>query len=381
VKRLGANPMWVLAVVLAAGSPALTAEVGVSDTTILVGQSAAFSGPAAELGREMRDGAKAYFDLVNSEGGVFGRKIEMKSLDDGYEPDRAAANTKKLVNDEKVFALLAYVGTPTSEAALPIFTEAKVPFVGPFTGAELLRSPFNRYIFNVRASYYDETEKIIKQLVSIGIKNIAVFYQNDSYGTAGLAGVEAAMKKRNIPISATGTVERNTIEVEDAVKAIAKVKPDAVVMISAYKSGSEFIRQMKKAGSNAQFFNVSFVGATALASELGADGVGVAVSQVVPFPWSPSIPIVKEYQKVVSRFAPLSRYSFSALEGYIAAKIFVEGLKRAGKDLTREKFIAALETIQDWDLGGFTVNFNPTNHNGSKFVDLTIIGKDGEFLH
>ena len=381
MKRLGANPMWVLAVVLAAGSPALTAEVGVSDTTILVGQSAAFSGPAAELGREMRDGAKAYFDLVNSEGGVFGRKIEMKSLDDGYEPNRAAANTKKLVNDEKVFALFAYVGTPTSEAALPIFTEAKVPFVGPFTGAELLRSPFNRYIFNVRASYYDETEKIIKQLVSIGIKNIAVFYQNDSYGTAGLAGVEAAMKKRNIPISATGTVERNTIKVEDAVKAIAKVKPDAVVMISAYESGSEFIRQMKKAGSNAQFFNVSFVGANALASELGVDGVGVAVSQVVPFPWSPSIPIVKEYQKVMSRFAPLSRYSFSALEGYIAAKIFVEGLKRAGKDLTREKFIAALETIRDWDLGGFTVNFDPTNHNGSKFVDLTIIGKDGKFLH
>ncbi|HSS46239.1 MAG TPA: ABC transporter substrate-binding protein [Burkholderiales bacterium] len=382
MKRLGANTKsWVLAVVLGASSPALAAEAGISDTTILVGQSAAFSGPAAELGREMRDGAKAYFDLVNSEGGVFGRKIEMKSLDDGYEPDRAAANTKKLINEEKVFALIAYVGTPTSAAALPIFTEAKVPFVGPFTGAELLRSPFNKYIFNVRASYYDETEKIVEQLVSIGIKNIAVFYQNDNYGQAGLKGVEIAMKKRNIPISATGTVERNTIKVEDAVKAITKVKPDAVVMVSAYKSCSEFIRQMKKAGSTAQFYNVSFVGSKALSADLGADGTGVAISQVVPFPWSPSIPIVKEYQKVVSRFAPQSPYSFSTLEGYIAAKVFVEGLKKTGKDLTREKFIAALEKIQDWDLGGFNVNFSPANHNASKFVDLTIIGKDGKFLH
>lgn len=382
MKRLGANTKsWVLAVVLGAGSPALAAETGISDTTILVGQSAAFSGAAAVLGREIRDGAKAYFDLVNSEGGVFGRKIEMKSLDDGYEPDRAAANTQKLINEEKVFALFAYVGTPTSAAALPIFTEARVPFVGPFTGAELLRSPFNRYIFNVRASYYDETEKIVEQLVSTGIKNIAVFYQNDSYGKAGLTGVEIAMKKRNILISATGTVERNTIKVEDAVKAIAKVKPDAVVMACGYKSCSEFIRQIKKAGSNAQFFNVSFVGSKALSSDLGADGAGVAISQVVPFPWSPSIPIVKEYQKVMSRFAPQSPYSFSTLEGYIAAKVFVEGLKKTGIDPTREKFIAALEKIQNWDLGGFSVNFSPTNHNASKFVDLTIIGKDGKFLH
>lgn len=382
MKRLGANTKsWVLAVALGACSPALAVEVGISDTTILIGQSAAFSGPAAELGREMRDGAKAYLDLVNSEGGVYGRKLELKSLDDGYEPDRAAANTKKLIREEKVFALLAYVGTPTSAAALPIFTEAKVPFVGPFTGAELLRSPFNRYIFNVRASYYDETEKIIEQLVSIGIKNIAVFYQNDNYGQAGLKGVEIAMTKRNLKISAKGTVERNTIKVEEAVNAIAKVKPDAVVMVSAYKSCGEFIRQMKKTGSNAQFFNVSFVGSKALSSDLGADGAGVAISQVVPFPWSPSIPIVKEYQKIMSRFALQSPYSFSTLEGYIAAKVFVEGLKKAGKDPTREKFIAGMEKIQDWDLGGFSVNFSPANHNASKFVDLTIIGKEGKFLH
>ncbi|MGH8751453.1 MAG: ABC transporter substrate-binding protein [Burkholderiales bacterium] len=382
MKRLRMNAgLWMLALLLGIAAPVQAAEVGVSDSIILVGQSAAFSGPAAELGREMRDGAKAYFDLINSEGGVFGRKIELKSLDDGYEPGRAAENTKKLINEEKVFALFAYVGTPTSAAALPIFTEAKVPFVGPFTGAELLRSPINRYIFNVRASYYDETEKIVEQLVSIGIKNIAVFYQNDAYGQAGLKGVDIAMKKRNIPISATGTVERNTIKVEDAVKAITKVKPDAVVMISAYKSCAEFIRQMKKTGSGAQFFNVSFVGSKALASDLGADGTGVAISQVVPFPWSPSIPVVKEYQKTMQRFSAQSPLSFSTLEGYLSARVFVEGLKRTGKNLTRENFVNTLEKIQDLDFGGFTVNFSPASHSGSKFVDLTIITKDGRFLH
>ncbi|MDQ3195674.1 MAG: ABC transporter substrate-binding protein [Burkholderiales bacterium] len=357
------------------------ADVGVTDQTIIIGQSAAFSGPAAELGNEMKKGAQAYFDLVNSDGGVLGRKIELVSLDDGYEPARAAENTKKLINDQQVFALFGYVGTPTSNAALPIFTEAKVPFFGAYTGAASLREPLNRYVFNVRASYYDETEKIVEQLVSTGIKNIAVFYQDDAYGKAGLAGVEKAMKKRDLPISALGTVERNTINVGKAVQAISSVKPDAVIMISAYKSCGEYIRQAKKTGSTAQFFNVSFVGSNALAADLGPAGSGVAISQVVPFPWSPSIAVVKEYQKTMTQFAPKSTYSFGSLEGFIAARVFVEGLRRTGRDLTREKFIAALEKTNDLDLGGFHVSFSPGKHDATKYVDLTIIGKNGSFLH
>lgn len=357
------------------------AEVGVTEQTIVIGQSAAFSGPAAELGGEMKKGAKAYFDLVNSEGGVAGRKIELVSLDDGYEPNRAADNTKKLINDHKVFALFGYVGTPTSNAALPIFTEEKVPFFGAYTGANSLREPLNRYIFNVRASYYDETEAIVEQLVSTGVKNIAVFYQNDAYGKAGLTGVERAMKKRNLPISALGTVERNTVDVAKAVQDIKAVSPDAIIMVSAYKSCGEFIRQARKAGSNAQFFNVSFVGSNALASDLGAAGSGVAISQVVPFPWSPSVAVVKEYHKTMAQFAPKNPYSFGSLEGYIAAKVFVEGLKRTGKELTREKFIATLEKTNDLDVGGFHVSFAPNKHDASKYVDLTIIGKSGKFLH
>lgn len=358
----------------------LAAETGVSDTTILIGQSAALSGPAQELGLEMRQGAKLHFDAVNAQGGVHGRKIELRTLDDGYEPDRAAANTKKLIGEDKVFALFGYVGTPTSQAALPIFTEAKVPFIGAFTGAQLLREPFNHYIFNVRASYFDETEKIVEQLVSLGSKSISVFYQNDAYGKAGLAGVERALARRNMKIAATATVERNTVDVATAVKTINAAKPDAVVMISAYKSVAAFVKGMKKAGSTTQFHNVSFVGSRPLAKELGQEGLGVAVSQVVPFPWSASAPIVKEYQRLMDA-SGAKEYSFTSLEGFIAAKILVEGLKRAGKDLTREKLLAALETMSNVDLGGFQVGFSPRNHNASTYVDLTMIGKTGRFVH
>src|ERR1017187_1791545 len=365
---------------LALIAPGLSsAQSGVTANTVLLGQSVALTGPAAALGIEMRTGAKVYFDYVNSRGGIHGRKIELRTLDDGYEPSRTAPNTKKLIEEDGVFVLFGYVGTPTAAAALPIFTQARVPFFGAFTGAELLRDPFNAYIFNVRASYYDETERIVEQLVSTGAKNIAAFYQNDAYGQAGLKGVERAMTKRNLKISVTGTVERNTIDVAAATKAIHAAQPDAVVMISAYKSCGEFIRQMKKAGSAAQFYNVSFVGSKSLADDLGKDGVGVAISQVMPFPWAASVPVVKEYQQLMLK-AGQKDFTFSTIEGYVAAKVFVEGLRRAGKDLNREKFIAALETMGDVDVGGYFVSFSPKNHNGSKFVDLTIIGRDGKFL-
>jgi len=364
---------------LAVMASGLHAEPGVTPTSILIGQSAAFSGAASELGTEMRAGAEAYFRFVNNAGGVNGRKIELRSLDDGYESDRAAANTKKFI-DDGVFLLFGYVGTPTSNASKPIFTAARVPFVGPFTGAESLRTPLNRYIFNVRASYFDETEKIVGQMTGQALDKIAVFYQNDDYGKAGLLGVEKAMERRKIKIVATGTVERNTVDVAAAVQSIGKVEPQAVIMISAYKSCAAFIKAMRAAGYNPQFMNVSFVGSKALAKESGPDGRGVAVSQVVPFPWNIGVPVVKEYQQLLEASTGKQDYSFTSLEGFIAAKVLVEGLRRAGTDLTREKFITAMETIRDLDLGGYWVTFTPASHNGSKFVELTVIGKDERFL-
>jgi branched-chain amino acid transport system substrate-binding protein len=358
---------------------ALAQAPGVTADKIRLGQSAALTGPAAELGIQMRSGMQVYFDRTNSLGGIAGRKIELVTLDDGYDPDRAAATTKKLIDEEKVFALIGYIGTPTSMAALPVFTQERVPFFAPFTGAESLRAPLNRNIFHIRASYFDETERIVDFLVASGIRNIAVFYQNDAYGKAGLAGVERAMTKRKLTIAATGTVERNTVEVAAAVKTIGAVSPSAVIMISAYKSCAQFIRQAKAAGVGAQFINVSFVGSTALAKELGKDGVGVVISQVVPFPMVAKTQVVREYQDLMKKSGSTD-FNFSSLEGFIAAKVFVEGLRRAGKDLTRDHLISALESMNSFDTGGFVVGFSPVKHNGSDFVDLTMIGAGSKFV-
>ena len=351
---------------------------GVTPDKILIGQAAVFSGPAAQLGIQMRNGIKAYFDFVNEKGGVNGRKLELISEDDRYEAAVAPAASKKLIEEHKVFALVGYVGTPTGVQHLPVVTQAKVPLVGMFTGAEALRVPHNRYVFHVRASYYDETEKIVEQVVSTGGRKISVFYQNDAYGEAGRKGTELALERRKMKIHSQGTVERNTVAVEEAAKAIHASQPDAVVMVSAYTSIAAFVRAMQKLGSGATFYNVSFVGSKALSDALGKDGVGVAISQVVPFPWGTAVPVVKEYQAAAKK-AGFTDYNFSALEGYLSAKVLVEGLRRTGRDLNREKFIDTMERM-DVDLGGFHVTYSPKNHAGSKFVDLTIIARDGKFL-
>ena len=357
------------------------AENGVTDNSIVLGQSAALSGPAASLGTEMRDGANVYFRHINSQGGVHGRQIRLISLDDGYEPARTVPNTQLLLNEHKVFALFGYVGTPTSYAVLPLVNDARVPFFAPFTGAEGLRSPSNRYVFNIRASYLDETERQVAWLMSQGKRQIAVFYQNDAYGKAGLTGVEQAMARRNLTIAATGTVERNTVKVADAVATINRARPDAVIMVSAYKSCAEFIRQTRQTGRDPLFLNVSFVGSNALAAELGDDGHGVIVSQVVPYPWDPALALTHEFRELLAKYAPNVQPTFTNIEGFIAAKILVEGLRRTGRDLTRERLIATLEGMNRVDVGGLVAGFSPDNHSASRQVQLTvIIGNSGKFL-
>jgi branched-chain amino acid transport system substrate-binding protein len=364
----------------AAAAPAWAQPVpGVSADKIVLGQAAVFSGPAAQLGIQMRNGIKAYFDLVNEKGGVNGRRLELVTEDDQYESKVAPVASKKLIEEHKVFALLGYVGTPTGVAHLPVVTQAKVPLVGMFTGAEALRNPVNRYVFHVRASYYDETEKIVEQVVSTGGKKISVFYQNDAYGEAGRKGTELALDRRQLKIHSTGTVERNTVAVDEAAKAIHATQPDAVVMVGAYAACAAYVRAMQKLGSGATFYNVSFVGSKALSDALGKDGVGVAISQVVPFPWATGIPVVKEYQ-AASKKAGFTDYNFSALEGFITAKVMVEGLRRSGRNLTREGLVDTMEKMSDVDLGGFFVSYSPKNHAGSRFVDLTIIARDGKFM-
>ncbi|MBC5764380.1 ABC transporter substrate-binding protein [Ramlibacter sp. GTP1] len=360
-------------------SPALRAAGPTSSSEIVLGQFAAHSGPAAELGRRMKVGIETCFSDVNAAGGVHGRTLRLVARDDGYEPERAAAACKQLIAEDRVFALIGSVGTPTNIAAVPAINAEGIPLIGPFTGAQALREPFNRNIFHVRASYFDETERIVEHLTTLGNRKIGVFYQNDSYGMAGLAGVKRAMDKRGLQPAMAATVERNTVDVAAALKQVLAAQPEAVVQISAYKSCAALIKQARAAGYGGQFFNVSFVGSKALSDQLGDSGPGVVISQVVPFPYSPASALVRDYQLHMAK-AGHKELDFSSLEGYIAAKVVVEGLRRAGKAPTRESLVAALETFQRWDAGGFYLSYSAGNHEGSRFTDLTIIGREGRFV-
>jgi branched-chain amino acid transport system substrate-binding protein len=343
---------------------------------IILGQSAPFTGPAAQLGIQFYQGAKVYFDQINEQGGVNKRLIEIRNLDDGYEPSRCAENTRKLIDDE-VFALFGYIGTPTSIVALPLATKDKVPFIAPFTGAMALREPFNKYAFHVRASYNDETGLIVKQLTALGLKKIAVFYQNDAYGKAGLDGVVLALGAQNLKPVAQATVERNTVDVAKAVTTLVAAGPDAVVQIGAYKACAAFIREARKAGYGGTFYNVSFVGTQALADELGKDGAGVVVSQVMPSPYNTARPIAREFVEAIKAAGKDAKVNFSSMEGYVAAKVLVDGLRRGGAKMSRESLITGLEAIGSQSLGGFSVSFSPTDHVASSFVELSMLTGDG----
>ena len=355
------------------GAPALRAQ---SSSRIVLGQSAAFSGPAAQLGTQFHAGAKLFFDQLNAKGGVNQMQVEIRQLDDGYEPERCAENTRKLLADD-VFSLFGYIGTPTSVAALPLATKAQTPFFAPFTGAMGLRQPFNRMAFHMRASYQDETALIVKQLTNLGLKKIAVFHQNDAYGKAGLDGVTLALEALALKPVATATVERNSVDVARAVSILNAAQPDAVVQISAYTSCAAYIRAARKAGYGGTFYNVSFVGTQALADALGKEGAGVAVSQVVPSPYSASRPITREFLTAIAQGGNQVQPNFSSMEGYMAARLFSEGLRRTGGRPSREGLIESLESIRDFSLGGFAVSFGPTDHVASKFVELSMLTGDG----
>ena len=349
-----------------------------SEGRIVLGQSAAFSGPAAQLGIQFNQGAKLFFDQLNAAGGVGKRMVEIRTLDDGYEPDRCAENTRKLIADD-VFALFGYVGTPTSLAAVPLFNQAKVPFFAPFTGAESLRQPFNRLIFHVRASYYDETALIVRQLVNLGVKKIAVFHQNDAYGKAGLDGVNKALAEHKLPLAGAATVERNSVDVAAAVEKLVAAKPDAVVQIAAYGASAAFVRAARKAGFGGTFYNVSFVGTQALADELGKDGAGVVVSQVVPSPYQPSRQITREFLDAIKKAGDKVQPNYSSMEGFLAARIFTEGLRQAAASgkISRDSFISGMEGLGSQVISGFPVSFGPNDHTASSFVEMSMLTGDG----
>lgn len=356
------------------------AEPGVSPDKILFGQSAAFEGPARALGLGMRQGILAAFQEVNAGGGIKGRKLVLVSYDDGYEPNRAIANTKKLIAEDRVFALIGEVGTPTSKAAQPIATEAGLPFIGPFTGAEFLRNPYKPSVINVRGSYYQETEAMVHHLITdLRISRIAILYQDDSYGRAGLAGVEQALDKRGMRLVAEGTYMRNTTAVKTALLAIRKAEPEAIIMIGAYKPCAVFIKLAKKIGVDSLFLNVSFVGSKALAKELGPAGEGVIVTQVVPFPEDTDVPLVAQYQRALTKFNLVAEPGFVSLEGYMVGRLVSKALEELEGDITRDTFLETFAKIGTFDLGGVMLTYGPNDNQGMDQVFLTVIQSDGNF--
>jgi branched-chain amino acid transport system substrate-binding protein len=363
----------------AAASPGALAQ-GVTRTTILIGQSGPLSGSNKEFGEDIRDGANAYFKKINDAGGVHGRKIQLITLDDANDAKRSGENGRVLIEEKGALALFGYASATLSMPALPFVEKHRVAFVSPLTGADPMRK-FRPLVYNVRASYADELEKIVEFYTTTGMSKFAILHYDDTVGKENLGAVEVALTRRGLKPVAVGSVKRNQTDLGEAVGGVVKSAPDVVIATTLYRTTADFIKQARKAGSGAQFASTSFVGASALANELKDQGTGVVVAQVVPPYSKSSVPVVKEYQAAIEKHLGKKDYSFTSLESYIAAKVLVEGIRRAGPKLTRESLIKALDSMQNFDAGGYTVDFTANEHNGSKFVELTAIGKAGRFAY
>ena len=347
----------------------VAAEPGLSPDEIRVGMVNAQSGPAAALGLSMRNGVQAYFQRINAEGGIHGRRISLLSLDDGYEPSRTAAHTQSLLKTRQVFALLGYVGTPTSRAAVPIAQRAEVPYLFPFSGAEFLRTPAKPGVFNIRASYIEESEQLVERLTQdLKLSKIAILMQDDSFGESVKSGLNGALLKRGLKIYAQARIQRNSLEVAEAIKALQRTQPEAVFFVGTYKQLAAAIKQAKALNFKTRFISVSFIGSERFIRVAGGDADGVYISQVVPSPQDTSRQLVQAYQADMQA----NSLDHASLEGYIGARVFIEALRKAGPEPTHETFIDAMEHL-DMDLGGFTVAFSRNRHQGSDAVYLTRI--------
>ncbi len=355
-------------------------DAGVLEDRIVFGQSAAFRGPAAALGVGMREGILAAFTEANRQGGVNGRRLELVDYDDGYEPDQAIANVRRLLDEHGVFALIGEVGTPTSKAVLPIARERGVPFLGPFTGAEFLRDPANTNVVNVRASYQEEAEAWVDYLTRVlGFARIAVLYQDDSYGLAGLEAVQIALAARDLELVAEGTFKRNTTAVKRALLTIKRAEPEAVVMFGTYEPIAAFIRLADQVGLDAVFVNSSFVGSTALSNALGALGEGVIVSQVVPLPTDTSVPLVARYQQALRAVAPDAAPGFVSLEGYIVGRLVIAALEQLGDPVTRAGLLDTIAAVGAFDIDGLKLDYGEDDNQGMHQVFLTVIDEAGDY--
>ena len=342
---------------------------------IVLGQSAPLSGPSAQLGKDYREGALAWFAEVNRNGGIHGRRLRLVSLDDRYEPALTLSNTRRLIEREGAFALFGYVGTPTTKEILPLVEQTRIPLVAPLTGARLLREPLRPMVFNLRASYRAEIERIVAELVRAGRHRIAVLHQQDAFGEDGLAASRSALAGHGLQPVAITSVMRNSTTTEAAARTIQAADPNAVVIISAYPSSASFTRSLLRLGSTAQLMNVSFVGTAGLQDSLpGGAATGIGITQVVPFPWDRRVPVVAQYQRLLLKQRPGSGFGFTSLEGFLAARWLTAALEQAGPDPSRAQLASAFQAMKQLDLGGFKLRLGPRDHQASDQVELTFLG-------
>lgn len=371
------------ATALALAASAVAAPTAAHATEVVIGQVAPLSGVLATTGQQMVLGGKIYFDAVNEQGGVHGAKLRTLVLDDGYKVDETLRLTRELVGQQDVVALFGFAGTANIGKLLgdKVLEQAGIALVAPYTGGEPLRTPFNPWIFHVRAGYADEAEHMIRQLTTQGVTRVAALYQDDAFGKAGLAGVEAALARRQLQLAAAAPYERNTAEVGAAVKQVLQAKAQAVIMVAINKPAAAFVKQYREAGGGGQLFNISVVDPAELVRLAGLGNArGLGISQVVPYPYQASLPVVREFHRLMKKHAPQAEVNYTNFEEFLGAKVLVEGLRRAGPQPTREKLRRALETLRDFDLGGFSVSFGPDSRVGSRFVEVTVIGSAGKLL-
>ena len=349
---------------------------GVTEKEVIIGSCSALEGPSSALGRQTVAGAKAYFSMVNDEGGVHGRKLHLIAYDDSYDPAKTQACFDKLQAD-KVFALGFFVGTPTAVKYLPLAEENKIPLVGLFTGAQTLYTPLRHWVINVRASYFDETrDQIDGMWDTLGYKKIGVIYPDDAFGAAVLDGVKEALKAHGAEPVAVASYQRQTAKVDTAISSVRGANPQAVVVVGPPNTVAPIVKQAHAAGWRPLFLTVSFVGTEELISEAGDDADGMVVTQVVPPYYLTDLKTVAMYRRALAQYAPTDRPSFVSLEGFVDAMVLVEGLKRAGKDLTRDGLIRGIESIHEMDIGlgpQLKLDYSAKDHKGFDHVIPSVI--------
>ena len=356
------------------------AEDGVTESSILIGQTIGLTGTVAGTVKEMNEGAQAYIAAVNKQGGVNGRKIEIRTLDDQYLPEKALVNARTLIEKDKVFALFQSRGTPHTIAILPELAVAKVPLIAPSTGAEGLHTPVNRWVFNVRAKYQDEVVKAIEHFSTLGFKNIGLltYEKDDPLGLDGLNGFNKGMAEYKLKPAFIEIFPRIKPKVNEVALKLVKSNPDALVIVSSGSNTVDVIKAIRAQGGKMQIMTLSNNSSQDFIKDLGPDAAGLILSQVTPPPNLSSNGLGKEFQ--VAAKVTGATVSYAGMEGYLSAKVLVEGLRRAGRNLTRESFMRGLESMQRVDMGGLSVTYSDKDHTGSNFVELTLIGRDGRYV-